>query len=177
VQEALKSYGDVVRINPRSAEARFGFAIGLIRLHRYREARDWLAEATRALPDSRDLSLAFARVLAASPDDGVRDGARAMAIVEQLFKGEKTTALGETLAMALAEVGQYSEATKIQRGVLEAARRAEMHAEAREMTANLRLYEQGLPCRRPWADDDPIHSPGPPIVPGLAAAADGPSTQ
>ena len=175
VEESLKSYGEVVRINPRSAEARFGYAIALIRLHRYREARDWLVDATRALPDSRDLSLALARVLAASPDDSVRDGARAMAIVEELFKGTKTTALGETLAMALAEVGQYSEAAKIQRGVLEAARRASLHAEAREMAANLQLYERGMPCRRPWADNDPIHSPGPPVVPGLAAAAEGAS--
>jgi tetratricopeptide (TPR) repeat protein len=172
VEESLKSYGEVVRINPRAAEARFGYAIALIRLHRYREARDWLADATRALPESRELSLALARVLAAAPDDGVRDGTRAMAIVEELFKGTKTTALGETLAMALAEVGQYSEAANIQRGVLDAARRAAMHTEAREMAANLRLYERGQPCRRPWADDDPIHSPGPPVVPGLAAAAE-----
>jgi hypothetical protein len=77
--------------------------------------------------------------------------------------------------MALAEVGQYGEAAKIQRGVLDAAKRAGMRAESREMTANLRLYERGLPARRPWADDDPIHSPGPPVVPGLATAADGAS--
>jgi tetratricopeptide (TPR) repeat protein len=169
VEPSLKSYAEVVRINPRSTEGRFGYAIALLRLHRYREARDWLIEAARLQPDQPDLSIALARVLAAAPDSTVRDGTRAMAIVEELFKGPKTTALGETLAMALAEVGQYEEAAKIQRGVIDATRRAQ--GDVRQMTANLRRYEQRMPCRTPWADDDPIHSPGPPVVPGLAAAS------
>jgi tetratricopeptide (TPR) repeat protein len=168
VEESLKTYAEIVRINPRATEARFGYAIGLVRLRRYREARDWLAEATRVQPDQPDLALALARILAAAPDNSVRDGARAMAIAEELFKGTKTTALGETLAMALAEVGQYEEAVKIQRGVLDAARRAGLQSEVREMGANLRLYEQRLPCRTPWADDNPVHSPGPPVSTGLA---------
>lgn len=169
VEESLKTYTEIVRINPRAAEARFGYAMGLVRLHRYREARDWLVEATRVQPDQPDLALALARILAASPDNSVRDGARAMAITEELFKGTKTTVLGETLAMALAEVGQYDEAVKIQRGVLDAAKRAGLQSEVREMAANLRLYEQHQPCRRPWADDDPVHSPGPPVVAGLVS--------
>jgi len=177
VQESLKAYAQVVQINPRSTEARFGYAIALVRLHRYREARDWLVEATRLQPDQPDLSLALARVLAAAPDNTVRDGARAMAIVEELFKGPKTTTLGETLAMALAEVGQYEEAAKIQRGVLDAAKRGGGQADVRQMAANLRLYEQRMPCRTPWADDDPIHSPGPPVVPGLASASEAAPSQ
>lgn len=172
IEESLKSYGEVVRINPRSAEARFGYAMALVRLHRYREARDWLEEARRLQPEQPDLAIALARILAASPDATVRDGTRAMSIVEELFKGPKTTTLGETLAMSLAEVGQYEEAAKIQRGVLDAAKRAGMQASARQMAANLRLYEQRMPCRTPWADDDPIHSPGPPVVPGLASASE-----
>jgi tetratricopeptide (TPR) repeat protein len=171
VEESLKTYAEVVRINPRAADARFGYAMALVRLRRYRDARDWLVEATRLQPDQPDLAIALARILAASPDGSVRDGARAMAIAEELFKGAKTTSLGETLAMALAEVGQYEEAAKVQRGVLDAAKRAGMQSEVREMAANLRLYEQRLPCRTPWADDNPVHSPGPPVVPGLATAS------
>ena len=182
VDESLKTYAEIVRINPRTTDAKLGYAIGLVRLRRYREARDWLAEAARVQPDQPDLALALARILAASPDASVRDGARAMAITEELFKGTKTTALGETLAMALAEVGQYEQAAQVQRGVLDAARRAGLQSEAREMAANLRLYEQRLPCRTPWADDNPIHSPGPPVSAGLAsesksAAAPGPLRQ
>ena len=45
----------------------------------------------------------------------VRDGQRAKAIVEELLKGQKTTDLGETMAMTLAELGEYAEAAAIQR--------------------------------------------------------------
>jgi tetratricopeptide (TPR) repeat protein len=173
VEDSLKTYADIVRINPRATDAKLGYAFGLVRLRRYREARDWLAEASRVQPDQPDLALALARILAASPDASVRDGARAMAITEELFKGTKTTALGETLAMALAETGQYDEAVRIQRGVLDAAKRGGLQAEAREMAVNLRLYEQRLPCRTPWADDNPIHSPGPPVSAGLASESGG----
>jgi hypothetical protein len=55
------------------------------------------------------------------------------------------------MAMALAEMGQYGEAAAIQRGVIEAAQRAgAAHDAIRQMTANLRLYERGRPCRDPW---------------------------
>jgi hypothetical protein len=82
---------------------------------------------------------------------------------------ERTTGLGETFAMALAEAGDYAQAASVQREVLEAARRAGLAGEVRRMTRNLRLYEQGRPCRQPWADDDPVHAPGPPIDPALRA--------
>jgi hypothetical protein len=41
------------------------------------------------------------------------------------------------------------------------------------MTASLRLYEQRRPSRTPWPDDDPIHRPGPPLSPQLAALIGG----
>jgi cytochrome c-type biogenesis protein CcmH/NrfG len=153
-----------VRINPRAAEARFGYAMALVRLRRYREARDWLTEATRDQPDRPDLAHALARVLAASPDARVRDGQRAMALVDELFKGQKTTELGETMAMTLAELGDYQQAAAIQRDVMQAAQRAGLERDVTRMAANLRLYERGQPCRTPWTDDDPVHSPGPPVA-------------
>jgi hypothetical protein len=41
------------------------------------------------------------------------------------------------------------------------------------LTANLMRYERGQACRMPWAADDPIHSPGPAVDPGLLAASPG----
>ena len=60
-------------------------------------------------------------MLAAAPDDTVRDGARAMALVQELMKGDQDHGVGETMAMALAELGQFSEAVDVQRGVMAAA--------------------------------------------------------
>jgi tetratricopeptide (TPR) repeat protein len=168
--ESMERYEDALRINPKAADARFGYGMALVRLGRYREARDWLEEATRMHPDRPDFTHALARVLAAAPDDGVRDGARAQALVETLLATVKTTDLGETLAMALAERGQFAQAAQIQRDVIAASRRAGMAAAAASMTVNLQRYERSLPCRAPWPPDDPVHTPGPPVDPSLAAA-------
>jgi tetratricopeptide (TPR) repeat protein len=156
---SLKPYADVVRINPRAAEARFAYAMALARLRRYRDAKAWLEEGTRIQPDRPELAHALARLLASAPDDTVRDGARAMTLVQELMKSHKTTVVGETMAMALAELGQFSDAADVQRGVLAAAEQAGVAQDVRRMTANLRLYERRQACRTPWPDDDPAHIP------------------
>ena len=159
IEASLKPYADVVRINPRSAEARFAYALALVRLRRYRDAKAWLDESARVLPDRPELSHALARILAAAPDDTVRDGARAMALVQELMKGNQTTVVGETMAMALAELGQFSDAVEVQKGVIAASQQAGAAQDVRRMTANLRLYERRQACRMPWPDDDPVHIP------------------
>jgi len=167
VEQSMSNYAEALRINPLAGEARFGYGMALVRLGRDREARDWFAEATRLQPERADFSHALARLLAASPDDRVRDGQRAQALVEQLLKNVKTTDLGETLAMALAERGQFEQAASLQRDVMGAAKRAGLSAIVRNMAANLERYERRQPCRVPWPTDDPVHSPGPPIDPNL----------
>jgi len=47
--------------------------------------------------------------------------------------------------------------------VLAAAGKAGLEGDVRRMARNLRLYEQRRPCREPWAPDDPVHAPGPPV--------------
>ena len=167
-EPALAEYAEVVRLNPRAGEARFGYAMALVRLNRYREARDWLTESTRVLPDDLQLRHALARVLAAAPDAGARDGSQALSIAQQLLASGRTTQVGETLAMAYAEVGNFSEAASIQRDILAAASRAGLSEDLRRMTANLRLYERGQACRTPWQPNETVFSPGPPISPDLA---------
>jgi cytochrome c-type biogenesis protein CcmH/NrfG len=169
-EASLKPYADVVRINPRATDARFGYAMALVRLRRYRAARDWLDEGARFQPDRPELSHALARILAAAPEEGVRDGARAMRLVQELMKGTKTTVLGETLAMAMAELGRFTDAADVQRGVMASAQQAGFDRDVRRMTDNLRRYERGQACRMPWPDDDPVHIPsmfasGPPASP------------
>jgi tetratricopeptide (TPR) repeat protein len=150
----LSHYDRAIAIDPLVADAQFGYAMALVGLKRYREARDRLADGMKAHPDRTQFGRALARLLAAAPDRSVRDGEAALALVNDLLKKEQSADLGETMAMALAEVGQYDNAAAVQRNVIEAAERAGHTELAGRMRANLRLYEDGSPSRMPWRDDE-----------------------
>jgi tetratricopeptide (TPR) repeat protein len=154
-EASLPHYAAAVQLNPRAAEARLSYAMGLIRLRRYAEARAWLEDGIRAQPDRPELAHALARLLASAPDAAVRDGARALAMSKQLLQSHQNTDLGETMAMALAEVGSYGDAVNLQRDLLETTRTSGDAAAVRRIAANLRLYQSGRPSRVPWPDDDP----------------------
>jgi len=161
VQESLAHYAEVLRLNPAVSQASFGYAMGLVRLGRYREALDRLQDAMRSFPDQLGFAHAVARLLAAAPEDGVRDGARALSLVSRLLETERTLAVAETMAMALAELGRFDEAARWQRDAIESARAAGLPEVAARLEPNLTLYESGRPCRTPWPADDPVHHPRP----------------
>ena len=152
---SLSYYELVLRTNPDALEARFGYAMALVQLGRWREAHDRLVTAMDAFPQETSFAHALARLLAAAPDPTVRNGRRAMALVEQVMEAEPepTLDLGETMAMTLAELGRFGEAAEVQRALVGAAELARMPEAVRHLTVNLRRYERGEPCRTPWPAD------------------------
>ena len=174
-EPALAQYRETLAINPRHLVARLGYAMCLVDTKRHHEARAWLEDAVSQFPDRTEFKIALARVLATSPDDRVRDGQKAIAITQELFKSQRTTVLGETIAMALAEYGDYAQAVTIQRDVMAAAQKAGMTTQLARMEQNLALYERHQPCRTPWTDDDlvlgPSAAPGAPDQTMSAAAS------
>lgn len=161
VERSLGHYRAVVVGDARVAEARFGLAMGLVRLRRYAEARAALEDGIRALPDRIELTHALVRLLAAAPDGAVRDGRRASTLVAVLVQQAPSPEVGETLAMVQAELGEFDAAVATQRSVLDSARSAGDQMAIQRMTANLRLYERRQPCRTPWPDEDLVHRPSP----------------
>jgi tetratricopeptide (TPR) repeat protein len=159
VQESLSQYDEVLRLDPAMSQASFGYAMGLVRLGRYQEARARFESAMKTFPDQPGFPHALARLLAAAPDDRVRDGARAISIMNGLVKTQQTIAMAETMAMALAESGRFDDAAKWQRDAIRAAAETKRDDLVRRLAANLRLYENGQPCRTPWTNDDPVHHP------------------
>lgn len=151
-EEALAQYERALEMDPALSQAAFGYAMTLVRLHRYEEARDRLAGAMEAQPDQLQFSHALARLLAAAPDERIRDGQRAKRLVGQLLKTQPSIELGETMAMTLAELGQYDQAAAVQRDVIAAAEHAGLPDVVRRLTQNLRLYELGKPCRTPFTE-------------------------
>ena len=154
-ETSLSYYELVLRSNPDAMEARFGYAMALVQLGRYRAAHDRLVTAMDAFPNETSFPHALARLLAAAPDSAIRNGRRAMTLVERVMEAEPepTIDLGETMAMTLAELGRFGEAAEVQRALIGAAELARMPDAVRRLTVNLRRYERGEPCRAPWPAD------------------------
>jgi tetratricopeptide (TPR) repeat protein len=159
VQESLTQYAEVLRLDATVSQASFGYAMGLVRLGRYQDASARLESAMKTYPDQPGFPHAQARLLAAAPDDRVRNGARALSIMNELMKAQQTIAMAETMAMALAELGRFDEAVRWQRDAIRAASDSKRDDLVRNLTVNLRLYENSQPCRTPWTNDDPVHHP------------------
>jgi len=158
-EAALEHYRRTIALDPSNPEARLGRALTLVRLRRFGEARTAVEADVQALPDQPAFAHVLARVLAASPDPAVRDGAVAMRIIEALTREEQNLDLARTRAMALAEVGRFDEAAQMQRIVVDGVARAGPGEMVEAMRGLLADYEAGRPCRRPWLDDEAIFSP------------------
>ena len=87
-------------------------------------------------------------------DPKVRDGARALELLQPLLQSERSLDLGETYAMALAETGQFREAQAIQRELTTAATRAGLTATRRRLEQRQALYDRADPCRTTWTEEE-----------------------
>src|SRR5262249_37211137 len=139
-QESLAHYAEVIKTTPSISQARFGSSMALVRLGRFVEARDSIADGMKIFHDQPGFAHALARVLAAAPDDRVRDGPRAFALMKDLLARQKTVALAETMAMTLAELGRFDEAIVWQRDAIAAAKQARTTGSMRHLSENLKSY-------------------------------------
>jgi tetratricopeptide (TPR) repeat protein len=156
-ERSLPEYARILTTDAGAVSARFGYAAALVRLNRYLEASNWLTEAMTMYPNELAFARAAARIFAAAPDGRVRDGARAMAIAQALRGRQPATIeLAEIMAMAAAETGQYGDAVRWQRQALEAAAGSGRRELTERLEEHLKRYEQGRPCRTPWAVGEPI---------------------
>lgn len=152
--EAEEHFAAVLGSDPANPGARLGLAVSRAQLGRQAEARQVLEEGLRLRPGDRTLTHGLARLLAASPDAAVRDGARAAALAKQLIGTENQLEHVEALAMALAEQGQFAQAATLQADALEAVRRSQRAELLAPVERTLALYRAGKPCRAPWRGED-----------------------
>lgn len=152
--DALAAYREALGTAPDNPEARMGTVMVLSKLRRDREAKQMLDGALTSNGGDLVTMHALARLLATSPDASVRDGRRAMDLVQQMMQRGRTLELGETYAMTLAELGQFREAQGLQRELIAAADRAGMAPLKARLTTRLALYDKADPCRTPWTDDE-----------------------
>ena len=132
-------------------------AMALILARRYAAARGALASARRAVANSGDdataaaehLDTLLARLLAASPDAQVRNGREALAIAQRLMTDRPSMEHAETVAMALAEVGEFDRAAELQSQLIaEVERQGGVPTDGQRR--RLESYLAGQPVREPW---------------------------
>jgi tetratricopeptide (TPR) repeat protein len=125
-EPALANYSAILQVDPSHEFARLMQGIALVKLKRYSAAKERLQESLTALPNSDDIAQALARLLAACPDANVRDGRQALALVERLLQSERNPDLEviECLPMALAELGRFNEAARVQAKMITELRRS-----------------------------------------------------
>lgn len=155
--EAASHFGRALARDPGNARWHGDRAMALILGKRYQAARGALVSGRGALASTGDgptealdhLDTLLARLLAASPAPATRNGVEALAIAQRLMAERPTIRHAETLAMALAEIGDFGRAVSMQRQVLaEVARRGDEPTAGQER--RLRAYLNNEPAREPW---------------------------
>lgn len=149
--EAADEYRRAVETAPENSEAWFGAAMATLLAEDEAGALEILEAALQAIPTDTNLTHALARLLAAASSPSVRDGQRAVALAEGVFRSRPSLDHAETLAMAYAEVGDFEQAVRWQSEVLARARRAGDSRRADAAARRLELYQDRQPIRSPWA--------------------------
>ncbi len=160
--EAAQHFAEAGRQAPQDIPARFMEALSLLRSGASHALVKQRLEALHADHQEQTmLAYALARLLAASPDDRVRNGSRALALTQELTNPFMSPEYTETLAMVYAELGRYEEAITEQNKVIIAAYAAGRFDLLPRLDEMLTRYRKGQPCRVPWSDNDRVFQPLP----------------
>ena len=149
--EAAEQFAAAIELEPPLLDAHLGRALALLLAGRDAEARSSLEESLSVLSGDAELTHLLARLLATSADASVRDGRRALELAQTAAAAQPSGRNAETVAMALAELGRFEEAARLQRQILAAARKADSPDQV-PIERRLAAYDEGRPARAPWLD-------------------------
>ena len=146
--EAIENFHKAIQVNPNRPETFLHLGMTLGQLGRTREAVAQYREALRLNPNLAGALNNLAWVLAASSDDGLRNGAEAVRLAERACE---LTHYGQplfigTLAAAYAESGRFPEAVTTAEKAEQLATAAGLPAVAAKNRQLLELYRAGKPC-------------------------------
>jgi tetratricopeptide (TPR) repeat protein len=151
--EAEVEYADLLARNPARAAAASGLAACSARRGDYAGSLAVADRGLQAAPGNSSLQLTRARLLAAAPDDRVRNGSDAFSMAQALVAAGTSPLAVETAAMALAETGAFAAAVAGQEAAITAAEAAHFSPAAMaRLRKNLERYRRGEPCRDPALD-------------------------
>ncbi|MCL4836481.1 MAG: tetratricopeptide repeat protein [Thermoanaerobaculia bacterium] len=145
--EALSDFALLRAAAPARAGGWLGGAAAEAALGRERAALAMLEAGLAELPGDWRLESAWCRLASAARDPAVRDGAAATVRARALVARARSPLLLATLAMALAESGDFAGAVAAQEEAM--ALQAGEPALAARLARDLAGYRGGVPCRDP----------------------------
>jgi len=137
----------VVSIDPASEEPGVSLAVVLSDRARFRDAIAVLDEAERRSPGRPVTAITLARLLAAAPDRGLRDGTRALDLAMRAYESRGSAIDAETVALALAELSRCGDAREWMQRAVSIAEAAQDAEELARLKAELPAYRDSG-CRR-----------------------------
>ena len=147
-EDAHREFALLVLVNPQDAAARRGEATALILLERWTEARQRLEDGLRTIvPRDGQLAHLLARVLVSAPDEAARNGSLALEMAMWVYEKKKVTVVGETVAMAFAEIGEFQRAIDIQTAMIQIVEQAGDQPLLEQMRERLATYQSQQPWR------------------------------
>ena len=160
--EAARHYALALKEQPENTDALLRNLLALIESGTsYGELGRRLYAAHAADPEAAEISYFLAALLAASPDDEVRDGERALVLARGLFEQYPSAEHAELLAMAYAETGDFDQAVQLQGQAVAIAFAANQLLLLPRLLANAELFQAGRPCRSPWIQQGLLANLGP----------------
>jgi cytochrome c-type biogenesis protein CcmH/NrfG len=150
MKAAVGHFANAARLNQGEVEAWLVFTSALLEVNRYPEALKVLEQASRLHPDSPRILRSEAIILAASPDDRVRDPARALSRAKQAvaLTRESDPASLDALAMAQAEAGDLDAAIQTTAHAMTLAKEQGAAASVvAPMETRIARYRSGQPWR------------------------------
>lgn len=154
VDEAIAHLQEAVAIRPELEDEPKAHNILGIAFFRVRDTSKGIAHWKRALeiePHNPTAQSNLAWVFATSPEVSVRDGVRAVEMIQDVLQrsGTRTAILLHTLAAAYAECGRFSEAIDTAQDALDLAVVEGNSALAADLQRNIDNYKMNTPLRDP----------------------------
>jgi tetratricopeptide (TPR) repeat protein len=151
VADAMVHYRKLLELQPDNIEVHNIVGTVLIQRGQIKEGVDEWQKVLAIQPDNGNAMSNLAWVFATSPDDSLRDGAKAVRLAEEAMRisGRRIPIIFRTLAAAYAETGDFSKAIHTAQQGVELASSQGNSALAAELQGNIAFYENQRPLRDP----------------------------
>jgi tetratricopeptide (TPR) repeat protein len=149
--EAVAHLQKALQINPNFAGTRCNLGLSFFLLGRMGEAISQYQKALEIQPDYAEAQKSLAWILATCPQAALRNSEKAVELARQanVQTGGENPIMLHTLAAALAEAGQFSEAVETAQHALRLTEAQSNAKLAGQLQVELKLYQAGSPFHSP----------------------------